>query len=91
MKNLDVEIMTFYIELNRNKAWKDIRAGNSKSLWKSIKILRDVNVEPIPKKLLSDGNPIDIQKKCDVVGEFSNEKVKKIERSTLVQPWWLGS
>ena len=48
IKNLDIKIRNIYFNQNRTKLRKDIRAGNSKSLWNSVKIARDIIVEPIP-------------------------------------------
>ena len=64
IKNVDIEIRNFNFNQNRNKIRKGIRACNSKSLWNSVKIAKDVNVEPIPKKLFLGGMPVGSKSKC---------------------------
>ena len=86
IKNLDIEIRNFYFIQNRTKIRKDIRPGNSKSLWNSVKIAKDINVEPIPKKLFLRGSPVDNSNRCDRIAEFFYEKVKGIERTTQIDP-----
>ena len=67
IKNVDIEIRNFNFNQNRNKICRDTRAGNSKSLWNSVKIAKDVNVEPIPNKLFLGGMLVACCKsKCDI-------------------------
>ena len=62
-----VEIRNFYFNQNKTKSRKDMRAGNSKSLWNSVKTAKDINVEPIPKKLFLGGMPV-----VDRIAELSS-------------------
>ena len=48
----------------RKRVRKDIEPGNTKSLWNSVKIAKDLNVEPIPVNLYKGGNPVEVRCVC---------------------------
>ena len=45
VKHLNIEIRNHYTEMEKRNVRRNIIPGNSKSLWKAVNIVKDINIE----------------------------------------------
>ena len=54
----------------RARVRKGIIPGNTKSLWKAVKVAKDINVEDIPSKMFKDDIKIENDQISDCFAEY---------------------
>ena len=62
----------------------NILPSNTKSLWNSVKIAKDLNVAPIPKIVYKGANPVEGGSICNEFAQFFDKKVRNIVESTEI-------
>ena len=86
VKNLNVEIKQYYSNQKKNCVQRSIIPGNSKTLWKAVKVAKNISTSDYPNEMyLGDEliNKIDLPNKF--ADHFEN-KVKKIVQDTQINP-----
>ena len=75
LKNLNAEIRNHFATNKRKRVRKGIIPGNCKSLWKAVRIAKDLNSEDLPKSMFKNGHLLDTE---DLAEEFANHFEDKI-------------
>ena len=85
IKSLNMEIKSYYHGKVKHKVRQDIIPGNTKSLWNSVKIAKDISIDPIPKNMFKERNPVNEDSLCNEFAKFFDDKVKNIVESTTIE------
>ena len=75
---LNYQIKQLYYAKKRNIVRKGILPGNSKSLWTSVNLAKDVGTPEIPINMYYEGRPVSGNNIADSFANFFEEKVKKL-------------
>ena len=86
INNLNKEIRLHFQNLKLNSIQRTIIPGNSKSLWKAVKIAKDINTNDIPKVMYRNGEKINKVNIACSFAQFFNEKIQKIVNETQIDP-----
>ena len=65
---------------------RTIIPGNSKSLWKAVKIAKNTNTDEIPNEMTVENNKANFDSLPDAFAEFFNTKIKKIVEEVQIDP-----
>ena len=84
MKMLDKDIKRFYHETKKNNVRRQIKPGNTETLWKAVKAARDVNISTMPNNLHLNGIPIPDENVADTFARYFDDKIKKIGQETKI-------
>lgn len=82
---LNKEIRSFHHSKRSNKIRKTIIPGNTQSLWKAVKIAKDVNVASLPKILFEDRVAIPTASIPDRFASYFDEKIKTLLSSVKIE------
>jgi hypothetical protein len=78
ISSLDKEIKST-ITRNKGLQCQEINNNrNTKSLWKAVKVARNINVNTIPDKLCINGTQIKDSEKAEAFATFFDEKIKSV-------------
>ena len=86
MKNLSKEIKDHFVMNKRNRVRKGIIPGNSKSLWKAVKLAKDVNSNEISSKMYREGNEIVEDEVAENFTEFFENKISNLLADIVIDP-----
>ena len=75
LKNLNYEIRSHFEQNKRKRVRIGILPGNSKSLWTSVKIAKDLNIQKIPEKMKLNGADVDNADIPDKFASFFKDKI----------------
>ena len=81
---LDKKIKSFYFMAKSRNVKRAIVPGNSGSLWKAVKIAKDVNIEPIPATMFENKIEIPPEEKAERFARFFDSKIKDVLKDTKV-------
>ena len=85
IKTLDKEIRFYFNTAKRKNVRRLITPGNTQSLWRAVKIARDVNVSAIPKQMfVESGISVPDHDLPDTFARFFDKKVKDILTSVSI-------
>ena len=70
----------------RNRVRKGIIPGNSKSLWKAVKLAKDVNSNEISSKMYREGNEIVEDEVAENFAEFFENKISNLLADIVIDP-----
>ena len=84
IKQIDKAIKGYYHKKKASDVKRTIIPGNSSSLWKAVKIAKDLNVESLPKTLFEEGAEIQTDQVAERFANFFDTKIKNIINSTGV-------
>ena len=65
---------------------QNILLGNSGSLWKAVKIAKEINIESIPNEMFHQGISAQNSNLCDEYAKFFDTKVQNIVRNSNINP-----
>ena len=60
--------------------------NNSKSLWRAVKVAKNINVKTLPKEMYYNNIQIDENNLPDTFAEFFMSKTAKIVNETIINP-----
>ena len=83
IRNLNVEIKQFYTNQKKYYIQRSILPNNSKSLWKAVKIAKNVNIEKLPKEMHNNTVPINDSDLPNAFAEFFMTKTTNIVNDTI--------
>ena len=86
INNLNKEIKSHFHNQKYNNIQRSIIPGNSKSLWKAVKISKDENINEIPNVMFKNGSKINKFDIPDAFASFFVDKVQKIVNETNINP-----
>jgi hypothetical protein len=78
VKTLNTEITTFFNNKKTEQVRRTIKPGNSQSLWKAVKIAKDVNLTSLPKSMYENHIEIPLDKLPDRFASFFYNKIEKL-------------
>ena len=78
IKNLNVEIKNNFLSLKTGSVRRKIILGNSKSLWDSVKIAKDVKIPKLPDKMTFNNTKIPNKELPDAFADLFISKVQTI-------------
>ena len=78
VKTLNTEIKTFFNNKKTEQVRRTIKPGNSQSLWKPVKIAKDVNLTSLPKSMYENHIEIPLDKLPDRFASFFYNKIEKL-------------
>ena len=84
IKLIDKAIKGYYHKKKACNVKRTIIPGNSSSLWKAVKIAKDLNIESLPKTLFEEGAEIHTDQVAERFANFFDTKIKNIINSTEV-------
>ena len=84
LKNLDTEIKQFHYTRLRKKIRKDIRPGNSKSLWRAVGIAKNMNTDELPETMYYNGVEIDNKELQEAFAEHFEEKISTLINNAVI-------
>ena len=84
LKQINNEIKTFHNNLQSNKVRKAIVPGNTKSLWKAVKIAKDTNTNVLPKTLFRNGLEIEEATISDEYASFFDQKIRGLVNQVVI-------
>ena len=84
LKNLDTEIKQFHSTRLRKKIRKDIRPGNSKSLWRAVGIAKNMNTDELPETMYYNGVEIDNKELQEAFAEHFEEKISTLINNAVI-------
>ena len=82
---LNFEIKQYYQTKKKINVRKGIRPGNSKSLWASVNLAKDIGSPEIPNNMTYGGVPVSGNKIADSFADFFDDKVKKLVESVQIE------
>ena len=84
LKNLNLEIKGHFVHSKRKKVRLGIIPGNNKSLWTSVKLAKDMNIQQIPENLTLDNTVINEDDIPDVFASFFKNKITNIVNESRI-------
>ena len=84
VKNLNIEIRSFYLNQKKSAVQRSIIPGNSKSLWNAVKVAKNTNVSKLPPIMSLNGQTIPENELPDAFAEYFKNKIEKIMTETKV-------
>ena len=78
------EIKSYFKNIRSNKVRKTIIPGNTKSLWKAVRLAKDQNTANLPKSMLSEGTEIESGRLADEFACFFDKKIRNIVDHVVV-------
>ena len=84
VKNFNIEIKTHFAQLKRKKVRLGLIPGNSKSLWTSVKIAKDLNIQSIPSKLFHANVIVDETEVPDAFASFFKNKIVNLVNESRI-------
>ena len=78
IKNLNREIRNFFHTKKNERIRKIILPGNTQSLWKAVKVSKDVNTSSLPSSMHEENVEIGENTLPDRFASFFDKKVKKL-------------
>ena len=78
VKNLNVEIKRHFLSKKKETVRRNIRPGNSKSLWDAVKLAKDINIPKLPNNMTLNDNKIDRNDLPDAFADFFKLKTQTI-------------
>jgi hypothetical protein len=70
----------------RMRVRKGIIPGNTKSLWKAVKVAKDTNVEDIPSKMFKGDMEIETDQISDCFADYFCEKITLLSNDAQINP-----
>ena len=86
INQLNKEIKCHYNQMKYNSIQRSIIPGNSKSLWRAVKIAKNVNVSEIPKLMFKNGQKINKENIPSTFASFFKEKVQNSINESQIDP-----
>ena len=86
IKNLNTEIKSHFAMNKRHRVRKGIIPGNSRSLWKAVRIAKDINSNEIPKEMLNEGIWIEVEDVAECFATHFEDKINRLSRETRINP-----
>ena len=65
---------------------RSIIPGNSKSLWKAVKIAKNTNADEIPNEMTVENAKVNFESLPDAFAEFFSTKIEKIVEEVQIDP-----
>ena len=84
IKNLNLEIRSHFESNKRKKVRMNLIPGNNKSLWTSVKLAKDLNIQQIPDNLTLNNVAIEIQDIPDTFATFFKNKIANIVNESQI-------
>jgi hypothetical protein len=81
---LDKEIKKYYHSNKAKNVRRSIIPGNTQSLWKVVKVARDINVNTLPVNLCINGAQIIDSEKAEAFATFFDTKIKSVLNSVSI-------
>ena len=78
IKNLNIEIKNHFMYEKTKTLQRSIIPGNSKSLWKAVKIAKNTNSDEIPNEMTVENTKVNFESLPDAFAEFFSTKIEKI-------------
>ena len=86
IRSLDQKIRAYFREKRKNEIRKSLRPGDSKSLWKAVRVAKDLNPESIPPNLTHLSTPIPPTLIPDAFADIFDKKVNDIHNESIIDP-----
>ena len=84
IKNLNTEIRVHFDQLKRKKVRLGIIPGNSKSLWTSVKMAKDINIQKIPENMKLNDVNVDCDDLPDKFASFFKDKITALVNQSRI-------
>ena len=78
VKNLAKEIKLHLSDEKRKRIRQGIIPGNSKTLWDSVKLAKDMNIDELPTEMHLDNEKIEEEDIADAFADFFENKIKDL-------------
>ena len=78
IKQLNIQIKGHYKNIKSKAVRRGIVPGNSKSLWRAVKIAKDVGCSDLPSKMYNNADELHMDKLHDAFADFFFEKIETI-------------
>ena len=85
IKSINKEIKSHYNQARATKVRRSIIPGNTASLWKAVKIAKDVNITELPNTMRENGVEIEKKSLPDRLASFFYNRVKNLADSTTIK------
>ena len=86
IKNLNIEIKNHFMYEKMKTLQRSIIPGNSKSLWKAVKIAKNTNADEIPNEMTVENAKVNFESLPDAFAEFFSTKIEKIVEEVQIDP-----
>ena len=84
ISNLNCEIRQHFTQIKKRKVRLGIIPGNSKTLWDSVKIAKDLNIQTIPKQMTLNNVEINERDIPDAFASFFETKIVNIVHESRI-------
>ena len=78
IKNLNAEIRTQFYSSKRTNVSRNLRPGNSKSLWNAVNAAKDIGASSLPQSMKFENNSVPCSSRSDCFAGFFLEKIDSI-------------
>ena len=78
-KNLNAEIRTQFYSTKRTNVRRNLRPGDSKSLWNAVNVAKDIGTSSLPQSMTFENCSISCSSRSDCFADFF---LKKVDSST---------
>ena len=86
LKSLNKEIKKYFYQLKGKAIRRGILPGNSKTLWDTVKLANDVNLQTLSNEMLVNNTKIAEDSLPEAFGKFFSQKVNSISNNLQVYP-----
>ena len=86
IKIINKLIKKHYHEEKTKRVKRSIVPGSSESIWKAVKIARDLNVTTLPCKMTNNGEDIEEEKLADKFAEYFDAKIRNLSEQATIDP-----
>ena len=84
INQLNIEIRNHFFQAKRKSIRQGLTPGNNKTLWDSVKIAKEQNINKLPEKMTYNNLPIDSKDLPDVFARHFKTKISTIVNESIV-------
>ena len=86
IKNLNAEIRTKFYSTKRTNVRRNLRPGDSKSLWNAVNVAKDIGTNALPQSMTFENCSILCLSRSDYFADFFLKKVESITSDVKADP-----
>ena len=86
ISQLNIEIKNHFYNCKRKSVRQGLIPGNNKTLWDSVKIAKDLNINKLPDNMFLNVDPIPASELPDKFAEFFKNKIDSIVQGSILNP-----
>jgi hypothetical protein len=86
IKNLNCEIRCHFEQSKKKRVRLGLIPGNNKTLWDSVRIAKDTNIQTIPRNMSLNNEPIPVNDLPDAFASHFKNKITNIVNESRINP-----